>query len=104
MPSERKGIMNSNKEVAHLSSEERRIIETGIRHGSTKTAIAKTIGKDNYTVGKEIFHLISLLYQSYFSGFLISNDSPVISSGFSMPIISSSVGATSARQPPSLRV
>ena len=38
----------------HLTSEERSIIETGIRNGSTKTAIAKTIGKDNSTVGKEI--------------------------------------------------
>ena len=46
--------MDSNKEVTHLTSEERRIIETGIRNGSTKTAIAKTIGKDNSTVGKEI--------------------------------------------------
>lgn len=54
MPSERKASMDSNKEVTHLSSEERRIIETGIRHGSTKTAIAKTIGKDNSTAGKEI--------------------------------------------------
>lgn len=47
-------MMDSNKEVTHLTSEERRIIETGIRKGSTKTAIAKTIGKDNSTVGKEI--------------------------------------------------
>jgi len=54
MPSERKVNMDSNKEVTHLIPEERRIIETGIRHGSTKTAIAKTIGKDNSTVGKEI--------------------------------------------------
>ena len=54
MPSERKDNMDSNKEVSHLVSEERRIIETGIRHGSTKTAIARTIGKDNSTVGKEI--------------------------------------------------
>ena len=46
--------MDSNKEGTHLTSEERRIIETGIRNGSTKTAIAKTIGKDNSTVGKEI--------------------------------------------------
>ena len=46
--------MDSNKEVTHLTAEERRIIETGIRHGSTKTAIAKTIGKDNSTIGKEI--------------------------------------------------
>ena len=54
MPSERKDNMDSNKEVTHLVSEERGIIETGIRHGSTKTAIARTIGKDNSTVGKEI--------------------------------------------------
>lgn len=46
--------MDSNKDVTHLTSEERRIIETGIRNGSTKTAIAKTIGKDNSTIGKEI--------------------------------------------------
>jgi len=46
--------MDSSKEVTHLIPEERRIIETGIRHGSTKTAIARTIGKDNSTVGKEI--------------------------------------------------
>ena len=46
--------MNSNKEVTHLNPEERRIIETGIRHGSTKTAIARTIGTDNSTIGKEI--------------------------------------------------
>ena len=64
MPSERKDIMNSNKEVTHLSSEERRIIETGIRHGSTKTAIAKTIGKDNSTVGKEIKLHRKLKYKS----------------------------------------
>ncbi len=36
--------------------------------------------------------------------FLISNDSPVISAGFSIPISSISVGAMSARQPPSLSV
>ena len=54
MPSERKSKMDTNKDISHLSSEERRIIETGIRHGSTKTAIARTIGKDNSTIGKEI--------------------------------------------------
>ncbi len=54
MPSERKEKMDSSKDITHLSSEERRIIETGIRHGSTKTAIARTIGKDNSTIGKEI--------------------------------------------------
>ena len=66
MPSERKEIMNSNKEVTHLSAEERRIIETGIRHGSTKTAIARTIGKDNSTVGKEIKLHRKLKYKSFF--------------------------------------
>ena len=43
----------SNKNKA-LTLDERRVIETGIRHGSTKTAIADTIGKDKSTVGKEI--------------------------------------------------
>jgi IS30 family transposase len=38
----------------HLTLAERQIIETGIRNGSTKKAIADTIGKDKSTVGKEI--------------------------------------------------
>ena len=46
--------MDTNKEVTHLTSEERRSIETGIRKGATKTAIANTIGKNNSNVGKEI--------------------------------------------------
>ena len=58
--------MDSKKEVTHLSSEERRIIETGIRHGSAKTAIAKTIGKDNSTVGKEIAGLRILFCKKRF--------------------------------------
>ena len=43
----------SNKNKA-LTINERHIIETGIHNGSTKTAIADTIGKDKSTVGKEI--------------------------------------------------
>ena len=43
----------SNKNKA-LTLDERKVIETGIRNGSTKTAIADTIGKDKSTVGKEI--------------------------------------------------
>ena len=43
----------SNKNKA-LTLDERRVIETGIRNGSTKTSIADTIGKDKSTVGKEI--------------------------------------------------
>ncbi len=46
--------MPNDNAFSHLSLEERRIILTGIINGSTKTAIAKTIGKDNSTVGKEI--------------------------------------------------
>lgn len=46
--------MDGDKDITHLNLEDRRIIETGIRNGSTKTAIATTIGKDNSTVGKEI--------------------------------------------------
>lgn len=45
--------MYDNKNKA-LTLDERRIIETGIRNGSTKTAIAKTVGKDKSTIGKEI--------------------------------------------------
>jgi len=45
--------MNTNS-FSHLTLEERRIILTGIINGSTKTAIAQTIGKDKSTVGKEI--------------------------------------------------
>ena len=46
--------MAANNKNLHMSSEERRIIQTGIENGSTKTAIAQTIGKDDSTVGKEI--------------------------------------------------
>ena len=46
--------MTSTNSNSHLTLQERRIIETGIRNGSSKTAIALTIGKDNSTVGKEI--------------------------------------------------
>ena len=38
----------------HLTSEERKIIQTGIENGSTKADIAGTIGKDAATVAKEI--------------------------------------------------
>jgi len=38
----------------HLTLDERRIIEAGIINSSTKSAIAKTIGKDATTVAKEI--------------------------------------------------
>ena len=46
--------MSENNKNSHLTLEERRIILTGITNGSTKTAIAQTIGKDKSTVGKEI--------------------------------------------------
>ena len=59
--------MEFNKDVTHLTVEERRIIEIGIRHGSTKTAIGKTIGKDNSTVGKEIKLHRKLKYKSSLS-------------------------------------
>lgn len=44
---------NTNKNK-HLTHEERCIIETGIRNGSSKKAIADTLGKDKSTIGKEI--------------------------------------------------
>lgn len=46
-------MCNSNA-FSHLTLQERRIILTVIMNGSTKTAIAQTIGKDKSTVGKEI--------------------------------------------------
>ena len=38
---------NSNK---HLTLEERKIIEQGIKNGSSKSAIAETLGKDKSTI------------------------------------------------------
>lgn len=46
--------MSETNSFTHLSLEERRIILTGITNGSSKTAIAQTIGKNKSTVGKEI--------------------------------------------------
>lgn len=46
--------MPSNNKNLHLTKQERIIIEKGIENGSTKAAIALTIGKDKSTVGKEI--------------------------------------------------
>lgn len=46
--------MKNPNAFSHLTLEERRIILTGISNGSTKSAIAQTIGKDKSTVGKEI--------------------------------------------------
>lgn len=44
-------FINKNK---HLTHQERLIIETGIRNGSSKKAIADILGKDKSTIGKEI--------------------------------------------------
>ena len=46
--------MCTTNSFSHLTLEERRIILTGITNGSTKTAIAQTIGKEKSTIGKEI--------------------------------------------------
>ncbi len=46
--------MSKTNSFSHLTLEERRIILAGITNGSSKTAIAQTIGKDKSTVGKEI--------------------------------------------------
>ena len=37
-------------DCTHLTKEERKIIQAGIENGSTKAAIARTIGKDPTTV------------------------------------------------------
>lgn len=46
--------MKTQNSFSHLTLEERRIILAGITNGSSKAAIAQTIGKDKSTVGKEI--------------------------------------------------
>ena len=46
--------MSVKNSFSHFTLEERRIIFTGIKNGSTKTAIAQTLGKDKSSVGKEI--------------------------------------------------
>ena len=46
--------MAATNAYKHLTCEDRFIIETGIRNGSTKSAIADTLGKDKSTIGKEI--------------------------------------------------
>ena len=57
--------MTSNK-YFHLTLAERQIIETGISHGSTKAAVAKTLGKDKSTIGKEIkLHRVKSFSISY---------------------------------------
>lgn len=49
-----RSFMSYNNKNSHLTLQERIIIETGIQNGSTKTAIALTVGKDKSTIGKEI--------------------------------------------------
>lgn len=55
--------MSTTNSFSHLTLEERRIILTGITNGSSKTAIAQTIGKDKSTVGKEIKRHRSLTHK-----------------------------------------
>ena len=56
--------MSSNNKNLHLTVQERIIIEKGIENGSTKAAIALTIGKDKSTVGKEIKKHRELFHKS----------------------------------------
>ena len=56
--------MSSNNKNLHLTVQERIIIEKGIENGSTKAAIALTIGKDKSTVGKEIKKHRKLVHKS----------------------------------------
>lgn len=46
--------MSNSNSFSHLTLEERRIILTGIKNGSSKKAIADTLGKEKSTIGKEI--------------------------------------------------
>ena len=56
--------MSSNNKNLHLTVQERIIIEKGIENGSTKAAIALTIGKNKSTVGKEIKKHRELVHKS----------------------------------------
>lgn len=56
--------MSSNNKNLHLTVQERIIIEKVIENGSTKAAIALTIGKDKSTVGKEIKKHRKLVHKS----------------------------------------
>lgn len=56
--------MSTNNKNLHLTVQERIIIEKGIENGSTKAAIALTIGKDKSTVGKEIKKHRELVHKS----------------------------------------
>lgn len=56
--------MSSNNKNLHLTAQERLIIKKGIENGSTKAAIALTIGKDKSTVGKEIKKHRELVHKS----------------------------------------
>ena len=46
--------MARNNKNTHLSFDERKIIETSIENGATKTDMANVLGKDKSTIGKEI--------------------------------------------------
>ena len=54
---ERLIIMAKSNKNLHLTLSERQIIQKGIENGSTKAAIAATLGKDKSTIGKEIKHI-----------------------------------------------
>ena len=56
--------MKKSNSGKHLTKEERVIIETGIRNGSTKSAIADTLGKEKSTIGKEIKEHRKLRFRS----------------------------------------
>lgn len=52
---------------AHLTLEERKIIEVGLNNGSTRKSIADTLGKDKSTICKEVKrHTVKKPYKSSF--------------------------------------
>lgn len=58
-------MASSNKHL-HITLDERKIIETGIFNGSTRTAIARTIGKDKSTVAERSISIATSLTSSLF--------------------------------------
>ena len=49
---EERQVFDMSNSYSHLTLQDRIIIAAGISNGSSKTAIADTIGKDKSTVGK----------------------------------------------------
>ena len=59
--------MSTNNKNLHLTNQDRTIIEKAIENGSTKAAIALTLGKDKSNIGKEIKSRRVQIYKSSYN-------------------------------------